>query len=258
MTELWGVGPDARRVGRPVLLAAGLGIAAFAVAFGVALALGRSLAGSAATALLLPLAISGALALGLGVAFVVSTAVTQPGGAARAARLLTVVAPVATLVAFFAYSTDPGAPVRVPFAAAPSVSVPLPTRPATSVEAPPVTPPTTVTSEGGSGTGSGTTGGTGSRGTVPFVGPVAAPPLGPLVRPARGTPTVTPDAPEAPGLAPRPAPLVDGGPLRPAIDEPVSPREGTSYRPGSSGCRGRHRGLGRIRRGLRPRPCKAP
>ena len=111
------------------LLSAGLGIAAGAVAYGVAVALGRSLTAGGETPLLTPLAVCGALALGLGVGSVVSTEVAQPQGAAHARQALAIAAPLATLIALFAYSSDAAAPARLPLASSPAASVPFPTRP---------------------------------------------------------------------------------------------------------------------------------
>jgi len=115
------------------LVAAGLGVTAFGLAFSVALIVGRGLTGGdLARSLVTPLAVAGGLALGLGVAFVAASEIAQPLGAARAARVLTVAAPLATLVTFLAYSADPAVTVRPPLASGPRAA-PLATRPVSPV-----------------------------------------------------------------------------------------------------------------------------
>ncbi|HEX8004523.1 MAG TPA: hypothetical protein VF519_17680 [Mycobacteriales bacterium] len=247
------------------LLAAALGLAAAAIAFGVAVTLGRGLAGGAAGPLLLPLAVSGALALGLGVTFVVASEVTQPEGAARARTVLSVVAPLATLIAFFAYSSDPGTVLRPPLSASPS-SVPLATRPVSPQDPvlvvtdgegqpgtpadsgrPPVAPGAGPRRPAGQGTAAGPrTVGPVRRVAAPVARPVVGPvgPVGPVARPVAAPGTSDPSTPvarpvrETPGSAPA---VVSG-------EEP-------SVRSPSSGCPGRHRGWGRSRKAPRPRPC---
>ncbi|HWL35689.1 MAG TPA: hypothetical protein VNQ77_05795 [Frankiaceae bacterium] len=196
-TELWGVGADARRPGRPVVACAALGVAAFALTFVGALVLGRGLAGSALAALLLPLALSGALAVGLAVAFVVAVALEQPYGARRVGRLVTVATPLAALVALFAYAGAPGGGGGLPLALGGPTDIVLgtprtPQRAPRVVRVPPaVTPP--VAPE-----------------TVPDPAPpVAAPPVsGPVLSP--------PDVvPERPVVAPRATPdRTEAGPER--------------------------------------------
>ena len=223
------------------LLAVALGVAAFAIAFGVAVTVGRALSGGTDGPFLVPFAVSGALALGLGVGSVVSTAVAQPDGVARAARVLTVVAPFATLIAFFAYSSDPAATVRVPFAGSPPSSAPLATRSVSPTDpilvAPdPGTPPEATPPR--------TSGDPVARPVSrPFVGPVAPEPAQPVAVPA--------------GPVVRPRPVAGLAPIGPTIvGEPVTPPAEKSYRPGSSGCRARSHGLGRSQPKPRPRTCR--
>lgn len=235
-------GPGAGRLARPVLLAAGLGVAAFAFAFGIALSLGRGVAGSAFAGLLLPLALSGALAMGVAVAFIVAVAVGEPSGARRATRTLAIAAPLATLVALFSYASDPGS-VAGPLSALPTASAPLVTRHVAPprVEVDTETPHVTV------------------RVPVAPVGPVP---------PARGvTPTSARRAPAA-----RPAARPAAHPVLQTVAAKAVPEElvvaplvagvsrapaATSYRSTSPGCRGRHRGWGRSRKALRRRACTA-
>ena len=192
--ELWGVGADARRAGRPVVLCAALGVAAFALTFTGALLLGRGLAGSALAALLLPLALSGALAVGLAVAFVVAVALEQPYGARRVGRLVPVVTPLAALVAVFAFAGSPGTP---PFAGPAEVlehpSSPAPRQPTRQVAVPPAVRVPVPVPVPGSGAGGGAPG-------APVV--VAAPRPVVVLGPVRPVPTVeVPRAKESPDPA---------------------------------------------------------
>lgn len=218
--DLWGVGPDARRAARPVVVCAALGVAAFAVTFSGALALGRGLSGSALAALLLPLVLSGAIAVGLAVAFVVAVAMEQPYGAGRVRRLAPIVTPLAALVALFAYAADPGSDVARPLtgaqrtpAASPSpsaapprvVSVPQ----APESRAPEVRTPTTVP------------GGRADR-PVTLAGPVLAAPVVPVAH------VVTDPAPRLrPGLlTPAAAPTLEPSGREPARYAPATKARG--------------------------------
>ena len=116
LDHTWDAAANARRPGRPAVLCTVLGVAAFGLTFCAALLLGRGLAGSALAALLLPLALSGAAAVGLAVAFVVVVALEQPAGLRKVSRLMTVAAPLAALVALFAYASDPAGTAGVPLA----------------------------------------------------------------------------------------------------------------------------------------------
>jgi hypothetical protein len=118
LTDELGGGPDARQGARPVVLCTVLGVAAFAITFCGAVLLGRGLAGSGLAALLIPLALSGALAVGVAVTFVVAVAVEHPLGHRRVSRAVTVVAPLAALVALFAYAADPAGQAGRPLAQA--------------------------------------------------------------------------------------------------------------------------------------------
>lgn len=193
-TELWGVGADARRPGRPVVACAALGVAAFALTFVGALVLGRGLAGSALAALLLPLALSGALAVGLAVAFVVAVALEQPYGARRVGRLVTVATPLAALVALFAYAGTPGGGGGLPLAFGPNDGVlgapRAPQRPPRVVSVPrtPRTPPVAPV----------------PRAPAPDAPVVVAPPVGgPVLSPPDVVPERPVVAPEAPDPAPK-------------------------------------------------------
>ena len=149
LDQTWGGSADARRAARPVLLCGALGIAAFAVTFCGALLLGRGLAGSALAALLLPLALSGAVAVGLAVTFVVAVLLEQPAGRRKATRTMAVATPLAALLALFAYASDPTGQSGVPLAGQEKPVVERPTaRPPRIVRVPagpgtPATPPRT-------------------------------------------------------------------------------------------------------------------
>lgn len=237
--ELWGVGPDARRAARSVVLSASLGVAAFAITFSAALMLGRGLVGSALAALLLPLAVSGGVAVGLAAAFVVATALEQPAGRRRVARLVGVVTPIAALVALLVYTADPTAdlgraiggpdfPIAEPATPRPRRTVgvpapppvvttpPVPTGPGTAPD--PVAPDPVVpepVSPEPPATGDGTAG---------------APPVnGPVVPPVTG-PGDAPVGPVLPDPAPRPEPeeppreIAEPGTETPREPEDLSPR----------------------------------
>src|SRR4051812_27707213 len=89
---------EGSRAPRSVVLCAAFGLAAFLLAFGGALLLGGSVPDSALTALLVPLALSGAAAVGLVVTFLVAVVVEQSYGLGRLRRLLAVVVPFAVVV----------------------------------------------------------------------------------------------------------------------------------------------------------------
>ena len=221
--EQWGAAPAARGAARPAVLCAALGIAASALTFFGAVTLGRGLAGgSALAALLVPLALSGALAVGLTVAFVVQTVLTQPNGPRRVRRAVALVTPFAALVAVVVYAADPSVQVGRPTAggAVPDVIertpyVPPRTRTVVVPPAPPtrpVTPPVDRTPGGGDAppanpTGPGPGGRPADPGTPngPGVGPVAPRPVGPVVGPV-APPVAGPAAPPAPAPEPEPDP----------------------------------------------------
>jgi hypothetical protein len=241
--ELWGVGADARRVARPVLLCATTGFMAFAASFCAALLLGRGVVGSAMTALLVPLALSGALAVGLAVAFVAATVLAEPTGSVRVRRLLRYLAPVAAAVALFAYVGEVTEPAettaRAEVLAGPGIRT-----------APPVRPPRLPgAAPAGSGPGSRVATEPG-RAPGRRAGAVALPAAGP-VRNAPVTDAVAgPRAPLPPGTF---TPEVVVGPAA-----EVSPARGrASVRRSASACRHGHRGRGRSRRAPRPRSCTA-
>lgn len=134
---------------RPVALCAGLGLAAFVLAFFAALLVARGLTGGGLAVFVVPLALSGALAVGLGVAFVAAMAVSQPRGITNARRALAVTTPLALVLALYVAASEPADPVREPFVA--SVPAPAPTPPgppgATGprrVAVPPVAPVTVL------------------------------------------------------------------------------------------------------------------
>jgi hypothetical protein len=222
VAEMWGVGADARRPGRPVVACAALGVAAFALTFVGALVLGRGLGGSALAALLLPLALSGALAVGLAVAFVVAVALEQPYGARRVGRLVTVATPLAALVALFAYAGTPGGGGGVPLALGPAdgaLGVPrVPHRPPRVVSVPRVPRPPRVVPVP-----------VPEAPAPPVAAPhVAAPPrvAGPVLPPPDAVPdrpVVAPRKPEAPHPADaRPKRKVRGKPARADVLRPAA------------------------------------
>lgn len=194
LDETWGGSADARRAARPVLLCGGLGIAAFAVTFCGALLLGRGLAGSALAALLLPLALSGAVAVGLAVTFVVAVLLEQPAGRRKVTRTMAVVTPLAALLALFAYASDPTGQGGVPLAG----------RDTPVVERPTPRPPRVVRVPAGPGT--------------PQVAPPRAPGADPEPRLVTG-PAVPRGAPDP---VVRPAPAVDPAPAE--VVPPLPPR----------------------------------
>ena len=192
----------ARRAARPVVLCAALGVAAFAVTFGVALALGRGLAGSALAALLLPLALSGALAVGLGVGFLVAVVVEQPYGLRRMSRVVPVATPLAVLVALFVYAADPAAQVGAPETGA-AVPEDVGT-PRTVTVAPPATPVTPVVP----GAPDAAAGPTSVRRIVPVAAAAPAPVVVTVLDPGDAVP---PRVLTGGGTVREPAALIKGG-----------------------------------------------
>lgn len=234
--ELWGVGADARHVARPVLLSIAAGSLAAAVSFCAALLLGRGVVGSAVTAFLVPLALSGALAIGLAVAFMAATVLAEPTGPARVGRLVSYLAPVAAAVAVVAYV---GEITETPVRYATPAAAPAPGM----RTAPPVLPVPLA---------------------VPGLPVVPAVPGVRTVATARGHRTAVDVAPAtsgrwAPFAAPARRPVVQVRAtivpevLVPEVSQAPEP---VSLRRSASGRRGRHRGWGRSRRALRRRSCK--
>lgn len=88
-------------------LVATAGVGAFALTFCAALLFGRGLVGTSLSALLFPIAASGAVAVALVAAFGVATALEQPNGRVRVGRIVTVLTPIAAVVAVLAYAADP-------------------------------------------------------------------------------------------------------------------------------------------------------
>jgi hypothetical protein len=246
----------ARPLARPLLLVGGFGVTAFLAAFCIALLLGRGIAGSVLAALLVPVALSGALAVGLAAAFVVAVAAEQPDARLMLRKVFAFLAPAVAVVALFAYAADPGAPVRSAAPAPSPSAVPVPVR-----VPPRRTPPVPVTPPRPAGPGA-----PGHPTTValpaprPVIGPVVPPVAGPVAGPV-ARPVAAPAA--GPDRGPRVRTPLTGS-RTPWVSERdtdwwVSPaRESRSHPRSAPGCRGRHRALGRSHRAPRPRLYKAP
>ena len=132
--------------------------------------------------MLLPLALSGAVAVGLAVAFVVAVLLEQPAGLRQVSRVVVVATPLAALVALFAYASDPAGRGGAPLARDTPV-VELPAHPPRVVSVPPrtqgVSPP---------------------AGPAPVAQPVAKPAAKPVAGPV--VPLVAPPRVAAPRRAP--------------------------------------------------------
>ena len=203
MTDPTPAAPAPRPMPTAALVVAA-GVGAFALTFCGALLLGRGFVGASLSALLVPIAASGAVAVALVAAFGVATTVEQAGGRVRVGRAVSVLVPVAAAVAVFAYAADPttgaGRALGRPGADSPATLVPRPQR--TIGVAPPAV---VAVAPRPAGTAPGERGDAGPPAVV-----VGAPQDGPGDdAPAAGTP-----------VAPA-APVVDGA--QPPVAGPVVP-----------------------------------